>query len=189
MLSLLSAEPVSAYKDQVRPLRELLGNTEARALEAAVKTATNLEAKAQAVEDWLSARAPRPESALLKLRDLVEAIEHERDLLRVSDLVERSGVDARSLERAFRRCIGHSPKWVIRRYRLIEAAELLAKPGPPLNLSRLAQDLGYYDQSHFSRDFRGLVGISASALQRATARSVGPGASEREHSGPDRRRS
>ena len=42
---------------------------------------------------------------------------------RLDDLAARAGVGARSLQRLFTRHAGVSPTWVLRRYRLLEAAE------------------------------------------------------------------
>jgi AraC-like DNA-binding protein len=50
-------------------------------------------------------------------------------------------------------------KWVINRYRLHEALERLHM-GASVNWTDLALELGYFDQSHFIRDFRSLVGYS-----------------------------
>jgi AraC-like DNA-binding protein len=46
---------------------------------------------------------------------------------------------------------------VIRRFRLHEAADRLAS-GEDLDLAALALSLGYFDQAHFTSDFRKLVG-------------------------------
>ena len=48
--------------------------------------------------------------------------------------------------------VGVSPKWVLRRYRLHEAAAALARE-QHRPWADVAADLGYFDQSHFIRDF------------------------------------
>ena len=55
--------------------------------------------------------------------------------------------------------ISVSPKWVIQCYGLHEAAERLKLPNAP-DLASLAMELGYADQSHFTRDFTKMVGRS-----------------------------
>ena len=50
-----------------------------------------------------------------------------------------------------------SPKWVIRRYRLHEALERV-NAGHRVDWAALAAELGYFDQAHFIRDFKALVG-------------------------------
>jgi AraC-like DNA-binding protein len=46
---------------------------------------------------------------------------------------------------------------VIRVYRLHEAVEAI-KAGTVVDWAQLALDLGYFDQAHFIRDFKALVG-------------------------------
>ena len=62
----------------------------------------------------------------------------------------------------FARLVDVSPKWVIERYRLHEAAALLAQPAPP-TLAEIAARLGYFDQAHFARAFKAVVGAAPSA--------------------------
>jgi AraC-like DNA-binding protein len=67
----------------------------------------------------------------------------------------------RSLQRLFRRYVGIGPKWVLSRYRLQDAAAAI-DAGEATDLATLAADLGWFDQAHFSRDFREVVGVTPS---------------------------
>ena len=55
--------------------------------------------------------------------------------------------------------IGVSPKWVICRYRFLEAAER-AVAADNLSWAGLAADLGYSDQAHLVRDFKRMLGVT-----------------------------
>jgi AraC-like DNA-binding protein len=68
-------------------------------------------------------------------------------------------VSLRQLQRLFSEYVGVTPKWVIHRYRLLEAAERIAT-GTVIHWADLAFELGYADQAHFIRDFKRLVGRS-----------------------------
>jgi AraC-like DNA-binding protein len=57
----------------------------------------------------------------------------------------------------FGRHAGVSPAWVIRRYRLLEAAEAV-RDGAPVSWAEVAAGLGYSDQAHLTRDFRAAIG-------------------------------
>lgn len=83
----------------------------------------------------------------------------DRSLLRVDELARRAAMSARHLERRFKDQVGVGPKWVIRRYRLFEAAER-ALGETDVSWSRLAADLGYSDQAHLTRDFRSMFGMT-----------------------------
>ncbi|MBB2205221.1 helix-turn-helix transcriptional regulator [Gluconacetobacter takamatsuzukensis] len=76
----------------------------------------------------------------------------------VADLVLKSGWAERALQRLFRDYLGVSPKWVIRRFRLQEAAECLARQTG--TIASVAAELGYFDQTHFARDFKSVIGLS-----------------------------
>lgn len=86
-------------------------------------------------------------------------IEHDRSIRSVAQLARESGLGVRSLQRLFREHAGVSPLWMIRRYRLIDAADA-ARAGQPPSWSELAIDLGYADQAHLSRDFKAILGMS-----------------------------
>jgi AraC-like DNA-binding protein len=74
-------------------------------------------------------------------------------------------MNKRTLQRLFAKYVGVSPKWVIQRYRLHEAAEQLAA-GSSIGQAALAADLGYSDQAHFVRDFKSVVGMTPLAYAR-----------------------
>jgi AraC-like DNA-binding protein len=86
----------------------------------------------------------------------------------VAEIAERHAVSTRTLQRLFRRHVGVGPKWVLRRYRLQEAAEQLAA-GERSDWTRLALDLGYFDHAHFIRDFRAVVGRSPAEYEALCA--------------------
>jgi AraC-like DNA-binding protein len=94
----------------------------------------------------------------------------DRRLLRVEDACDALGYDLRRLQRLFRREVGVGPKEVIRRYRLMEAAERLAKEGD-LSCVDLAYSLGYADQAHFIRDFKAVAGVSPAVYRKRQDRS------------------
>jgi AraC-like DNA-binding protein len=90
---------------------------------------------------------------------IAELISRDRRLCRVEDLVSRSGIETRSLQRLFADQVGLSPKQVIRRYRLLEAAEAVAH-GTPVVWADVASQLGFSDQAHLTRDFTAAFGVS-----------------------------
>lgn len=92
---------------------------------------------------------------------LVEAVEANRQILRVEQLAEHFSVSVRKLQRLFTDYIGVSAKWTICRYRLFEVLAALDKR-PDEQFIHLANRMGYYDQAHFNRMFKGMVGLTPS---------------------------
>ncbi|HET7843807.1 MAG TPA: helix-turn-helix domain-containing protein [Xanthomonadales bacterium] len=121
---------------------------------------------------FLCARMPPPDATVERVAALAAAVASNRAITRVEHLRALAGLDTRALQRLFRDYVGVSPKWVINRYRLHEALEQIAA-GDAIDWAALALDLGYFDQAHFIRDFRRLVGVSPAAYARTAARICG----------------
>lgn len=138
----------------------LFGAAVARELARVARSATNLLECSRAAEALLAVEAPAPADENVALRDLVERMAGDPGLTRVEQVAELAGVDVRTLQRRFLRLVGVSPKWVLQRYRLHEAAAQLAELR---SLAEVAAAAGYFDQAHFARDFRAVVGVAPSA--------------------------
>lgn len=147
--------PVVSFSDRRWPVQSVFGPEAAR-LDDALTHDDDL-ASAAIVESFLRSLHPVATPAMELAGRIAARIAEDRDLKRVDQLVDEFGMNARQLQRLFREHVGVTPKWVIQRYRLIEAAERLAAE-PANDFARLALDLGYADQAHFIRDFRRLVG-------------------------------
>jgi AraC-like DNA-binding protein len=111
----------------------------------------------EAANRLLRAGLPRPDPQVERIAAILRTVETTPGLTQVEALALGAGMGVRSLQQLFSDYVGVSPKWVIRRYRLHEAADRLAN-GEEVDLTALALDLGYFDQAHFTSDFRKLVG-------------------------------
>ncbi len=160
--------PVSRFSDTTVSLHDVFG-AEGDSLGCAVLGESTGLSRIKIIEDFLRARLPEPDENLPLVTELVYAVANEREILKVQDLVDRYGMSKRTLQRLFAKYVGVSPKWVIQRYRLHEAAEKLAA-GETVNQAAIALDLGYSDQAHFVRDFKAIVGVSPAAYARAARR-------------------
>jgi len=98
-----------------------------------------------------------PDPQIERVENIMELIRQHREITQVAQLAARLSLRLRTLQLLFREYVGASPKWVIRRNRLLDAADQLAH-GTDVDLATLAQNLGYYDQAHFTSDFEQLVG-------------------------------
>ena len=74
------------------------------------------------------------------------------------DLAERLALSPRSLQRLFAEYVGVGPAWVVRRFRLQEAAAH-ATEGGAVDWAGLAATLGYCDQAHLVREFTQTIGV------------------------------
>jgi transcriptional regulator GlxA family with amidase domain len=120
-------------------------------------------------EAFLSDHLAPPDPSYELVRRIVTAMAEDRSLARVDEITDRFDVPIRTLQRLFRRYVGVGPKWVLRRYRLHDGAELLAR-GEVAELAELSAALGYFDQAHFSKEFKAQIGLApAEYAARAAA--------------------
>ncbi len=156
--------PMTAFANKVHSLHEVFGADGDR-LEAAVLAEPESAGQIELIERFLGERMPEPDPMVGTVNALVEQIRTDREILKVDDIAQRSALSKRSVQRLFRQYVGVSPKWVIQRYRLHEAAERLAAD-PQMDLAQLAAELGYFDQPHFIKDFKALVGKTPAEYAR-----------------------
>lgn len=123
------------------------------------------------MSEFLAARLPLPDENVERVAGIVDSIVHDRSMTSVEQLALRESMNKRALQRLFGNYVGASPKWVINRYRLHEALELIANGRPP-DWTTLALNLGYFDQAHFIRDFKTLVGHSPAQYAKQAAGSA-----------------
>lgn len=86
-----------------------------------------------------------------------DLIRQTRGLITLEDLTRKVFISARQLERAFRQGMGVTPKHYMRIARLGEAFRQI-QTGRPVDMTRISHACGYFDQSHFIREFRAFVG-------------------------------
>ncbi len=90
--------------------------------------------------------------------------EHTGRPLRVADVILEVSIGRRSLERRFRKALGHGVAQEIRRTQMARAKRLLAETD--LKVSAIAQQSGFYDARHMALVFRKELGMSASAFRQ-----------------------
>jgi AraC-like DNA-binding protein len=135
---------------------------------------TDDDAMTRPVARFLREHLPAADHSAGLAASIVETVETDRTLVRVDQLLDRWSISKRSLQRLFNEYVGVGPKWVINRYRMHEALEQLHS-GVSVNWADLALELGYFDQSHFIRDFRALIGRSPVQYARMVQREAPAG--------------
>lgn len=94
---------------------------------------------------------------------------HLGDDVSLADLARETGLSRAHFARAFRRSVGDPPhRWLVKQ-RIANARIHLLEPRLPISV--VASMCGFADQSHFTRVFRAVTGISPSAWRR---RNTGP---------------
>jgi AraC-like DNA-binding protein len=156
----------SDFTDRIVPLGEAIGVAEApllRQVAAEPDEAARIGLLAAALEQAVDPDRMRPAS---QVADVARLAEVNRSVRRLTDLGELAGLGPRTLQRMFGQYAGVSPIWVLRRYRLLEAAEAV-RAGDRVSWAEVAAGLGYADQAHLTRDFRAAIGQTPAAYAEA----------------------
>lgn len=161
--SLLTGRPVHEFTDRHADLSEVCGPDGTR-LADTVRATMAADPTDDAVqhaatghyERWLRPLLPIDADGRL-INRIVEYVETDPSVRSVTQVCDRFHLTERTLQRLTRRRIGLTPKWLIQRRRLHEAADRLRSAG---TLATIAADLGYADEAHLVRDFRSVTGMT-----------------------------
>ncbi len=161
---LIAKEPVAAYTDRFVDVTDVLGADGERLVDrvraAMLPDPGTTDAHRAAMEaygDALRRFLPvDPEGELVNR--LVAFVEMRGDVTRVAQVCDEFHLSERALQRLVHRRLGLTPKWLIQRRRLQEAAERLRSHST--TLGELASVLGYADQPHFIRDFSRITSMT-----------------------------
>jgi AraC-like DNA-binding protein len=154
------SSPISTLNDRVVPASAIFGPAAAATLDG-VMAAEDDEAMIACAAALLRAAHPSADPVTDEVAGIVARITADPSLRRVGELATAFGIPERRLQRMFAEYVGVSPKWVMRRTRLHEAA-LRADAGDPVDWAALAASLGYADQAHLTRDFTATLGVPPS---------------------------
>ncbi|MEZ0471846.1 AraC family transcriptional regulator [Luteimonas salinilitoris] len=150
--------PVSTLRNRSVSLQEVFGIAGAP-LEASLFAQEDDARQAGIAEAFLGARLPPVDDDVTLVGEMVDGICADRGITTVEHLLARWPMSRRRLQRLFNEYVGIGAKWVVNRYRMHEALERLARGGAA-DWAGLALELGYFDQPHFIRDFKALVGCT-----------------------------
>jgi AraC-like DNA-binding protein len=157
---------IDQLTNETVPLRDLWG-TQAQPLASALRDARNSpEHLVSGIEERLRSRLSSLTARDEAAARLAEAAAGElsgvsppRSQL-VADVARRLDISERHLRDVFTRAVGLSPK----RFARIERVRHVLRAISQGDLALLAHDVGYYDQSHLTAEFRTIMGTTPRAF-------------------------
>jgi AraC-like DNA-binding protein len=161
-------QPVSGLTDRSVDFREVFGE-EAYAAERDILSANSDQEMVARAERFLRERMPEQDEHVGLVGRIVDGIIADRGIVQVDDAVRKFLINKRTMQRLFKEYVGVSPKWVIQRSRIHEAA-LHVADGERHDWAKLAADLGYFDQAHFIKDFKKVIGCSPEEYAKQQSR-------------------
>lgn len=144
--------PQSPYVDQVVPLTELLA-LESNKLTALHSDDLSPKDRVKRSEEWLLGFAPTTQT---KVRSAVDKIMDSRGIVDIDEIAEEVGLSTRQLERQFKNVVGLTPKFYSRIIRFSSIFKVMESDDP--SWVKVALQSGYFDQSHFIKNFKEFTG-------------------------------
>jgi AraC-like DNA-binding protein len=155
---------VGTISGAVQTGQDVLGYDD-RPTAARILATSNGSEMVGACEAYLLQTDPQPDPTGGEVTDLVAEAERRNDIVRAEQLADYAGMSLRNLQRLFTEYVGIGPKWVIQRFRILDAVSA-AHSGQTTDWSELAQVLGFSDQAHLTRVFSEVVGTPPATYQR-----------------------
>jgi AraC-like DNA-binding protein len=157
-LSSLFGLPMYEFSDERISLTDVLG-TAAAYLGEQIADCTTDAGRVAVLEDFLNRQLLRRGNRFDRTDYVASLIVDKRGMLNMSELENELYVCRRQFERQFLHKVGVSPKYYARIRRVgYLCAELAAKRWQINDWQDLIYRCGYYDQSHFIRDFTQFTG-------------------------------
>ncbi|MFA7445785.1 MAG: helix-turn-helix transcriptional regulator [Flavobacteriaceae bacterium] len=150
--------PIKEMENRAVSLVELFGE-EGKNIESRILNTDSVSDRINLVEDFLKSRLTNKEMIDHIVKSTVETILTANGQLSVDELSRETNITRRQLERKFSSVIGLSPKQLSKTIRLQAVLKILLSK-KFTNLTTLAHENEYYDQSHFIKDFKELTGFT-----------------------------
>lgn len=160
------ARPIAELTDRSLPIADVFGSAGNTLVDELLAQEED-ERRARVFEAFLVPRLPTRDAERARVTEIVALALAERGPRRTVELADAASLSVRSLQRLFQRYLGVTPKWLLCRARIQEAAERVAK-GAVIEWAQLARELGYFDQAHFASDFKAQIGKTPSAYAALT---------------------
>ncbi|RWY48165.1 helix-turn-helix transcriptional regulator [Mucilaginibacter gilvus] len=158
-------EPIADFNDQVTDFHDVAGK-HGRLLYEKLLDAPLLTRRIALIEEFLLARLLRfqPKMGKLKLMNsIIHSVNHDDLPDNINAVAARYGISSRYLQKVFLAYSGLTPNPFGKISRFQKSLQLVTQKELPL--TTIAHSCGYYDQSHFIKDFKFFTGFTPSHFQ------------------------
>ncbi len=152
--------PCDELHNHIVSVDDLWGRLATELRERVLEASTPAQ-KLRAVELILLQRAAGRFDVQPLVEHAVSQFLHAPRTARIADLTHKSGLTARRFIDLFKHHVGMAPKLFCRVRRFQDVLRRISA-GRPVVWTDVALDCGYFDQSHFIRDFQSFAGVNPS---------------------------
>lgn len=149
-------EPLHELYSDSFPLYNFVGRQSLQDVEGQLCEVENNEKRIAIVEGFLIEML-REIPAETILKEAVKRIQFARGAVRIKDVIKDLPMSVDVFEKKFRHVVGVGPKQFAG---IVRLRNIIDNYTPDSSLTSAAYDGGYFDQSHFIRDFKAFTGLS-----------------------------
>ncbi len=151
--------PLENLVDKETPISELFGQVEANILEQQMIKANGTTQRIDIIEAFLLKLLNDKTTIINIVKSTVGVLLKSNGTKHINDILTDDISKRRQLERHFRKQIGISPKQLSKAIRLQATLNMLLNKKSE-TLTDIAYESDYFDQNHFIKDFKDLVGVT-----------------------------
>jgi AraC-like DNA-binding protein len=142
------------FTDRVVDIKQATG-TGMKALEASIRKAQDDNERVRLINEFFSGKCESypHEHPVDKALDMIFA---RKGMVPVSDICKELSVGDRYIQQLFQKYVGLSPKFLARIVRFSYIFQVIKEKNP--DWAGVVYEAGYYDQSHFIRNFKAFTG-------------------------------
>lgn len=156
-------DEIAEFNNQVSNLTDILGSS-IKILHSQLLDTPKTNGRIELIEDFLMKRLAGTSEKPFKVdkvANILSSIKRNTSESNMGDVAFKHGITPRYLHKLIYRYTGLSPKSFNKINRFQQSLKLIAKNEQPL--TSIAYDCGYFDQSHFIRDFKSFTSVTPSA--------------------------
>lgn len=150
--------PLEDLVDIERPIESLFGKTPAKELEQKIFQASSTQKRIEIIETFLLDKLNQNITIENLVKTTVDSLFATKGSSSINKILKDDLSKRRQLERNFKKQIGISPKQLGRVLRLQTALKMLLNDEK--SLTNIAYESEYFDQAHFIKDFKELIGTT-----------------------------
>jgi AraC-like DNA-binding protein len=162
-------DSIEQFNDRLIDLEDVAGNT-IKQLHEQLFESPSLQTRIALLDNFLLQQLSLYEkrnSKVQLLNNILQELKQDDFFDNISNLASRYGISSRYLQKIFIRYTGLTPNLFTKINRFNKSLQLVAKKRS--SLTSIAHQCGYFDQSHFIKDFRYFTGATPSALEPASS--------------------
>ena len=160
---------IDVFNNQVVDFADVEGKA-VNTLHSKLQETTEWNKRIELVESFLMRRllsAEKKAGQMAVVGDIMNELRHEDFFDNIENVAARYGITSRYLQKLFLQYTGLTPKLYTKINRFQNSLRLVTKR--ELSLTSIAYDCGYFDQSHFIKEFKSFTGFTPSGYSSATS--------------------